>query len=802
MHRKVLSIFFVFTTIFYFVFASDSSYSDDWYMGRPIVSIEFEGLSNVKQSELNGITSSFLDKPFSDETYGELVDRLFALDYFDDIIPYAKHDAKNPDNVLLVLDVTERPIISSISFEGNKKIRNGELRDQINIKTSDIFVESQVLLDERAIRNHYLEKGYTASAVNHKVEYEKDGSVSITFMINEGANTVIKEINFTGNSEFSQRTLKNKISSKEVGLFKDGAYQYSTLEQDKIKILAYYREHGYVDAAVDVDIKTEFNEDKQRDELTLNFHIQEGSLYKFTGLSIIGNEVFTVDELLKNQKLKAGDIYNETKLQEDFNSISSIYFENGYMTNEFNPVPSKDSDRHEISYNLEITERARSHVENIIIKGNTKTKEYVINREVPLESGDVFSRAKVLTGLRNLMNLRYFSNVVPETQPGSEQNLFDLVLNVEEQSTSALQFGMTFSGVTDPSTIPISLFLKLENSNLFGEGKTVSVGTQISNTEQMIDLTYSQNWIGNLPIYFSQNFSFSHSNSHMPVNFVDPNFNFNQNNYFADYQGWSFALSSGIGRRWAFDYAILSLSGGVSTSLNRNDYDESIYTPVDLGISAFANRWGVSNSLFVNFSVDNRDISFDPTKGWFASERISLNGLIPKVEKEFFLRTDTKLEGYLKLLDYPIDDNWALKLVLSGYSGLSMLFPTSSIPIGDSHQLFIDGMFNGRGWGFGTNNAKGNIMLSNSVELRMPIIPGVVGIDFFWDSVAVKENVSDFGKLVLDDFYFSFGPGIRFLMPQFPLHLLFTWRYKHHDNIPKFEENPFQFVLSFNITNR
>lgn len=797
MHRKVLSIVLALITTIGFVAAEE----DDWYMNQPISSIDFEGLNTIKKSELNGIISSFIDQPFTDENYNDLLNRLYALDYFDDIVPYATHDSKNEKNVALVLQVVERPVISSISFSGNKKIRNGELRDQINIKVSDIFVEAHVLLDERAIRNHYLEKGYTKSSISHSIEKNDDGSVDVTFNINEGASTVIKDIKFSGNSVISERTLKNKISSKEVGLFNNGAYQYSTLEQDKQKIIAYYREKGYADATItDVKIEETLNQEKQRNELTITFIIQEGALYTYGGAKLSGNEVFSEEELLKTKKLKVGDTYNETKFQADLAAIYSVYYENGYMTTDINPIPKKDAERNEISYNLYINERGRSHVENIIIKGNTKTKEHVIRREIPIESGDVFSRAKVMTGLRSLMNLQYFSNVVPEPQQGSEQNLVDLVFTVEEQPTSAIQFGMTFSGITDPNEIPISLFLKLENSNLFGEGKTVSVGTNISNTEQTLDLTYAQNWIGDLPIYFSQSLSVSHANSQMAVHHYDENFN-DIPGYFSDYQGWSISTSSSVGRRWAFDFAMLSLSGGVSTSLNRNNYDETVNVPIDPAIGAFANRWGVANSLFANFSMDARDISFDPTKGWFASERLTMHGLIPKLEKEFFIRSDTKAEGYLKLLDIPFDDNWSLKLVLAEQLGITMLFPLNG-EIGDSRQLFIDGMFNGRGWNYASSSVKGNLMLSNNLELRMPLVPGVVGLDFFFDTVVIKNSIADLGKLHIDDFYFSYGPGIRFLMPQFPLHLLFTWRFKTTDGVPHFDKNPFQFVLSFNITNR
>ena len=92
-------------------------------------------------------------------------------------------------------------------------------------------------------------------------------------------------------------------------------------------------------------------------------------------------------------------------------------------------------------------------------------------------------------------------------------------------------------------------------------------------------------------------------------------------------------------------------------------------------------------------------------------------------------------------------------------------------------------------------------MLSNKVELRMPVVPGILGVDAFWDACAVKPSYKDLNNLTLDDFYFSFGPGIRFLIPQLPLHLMFAWRYRVQDGQPKWADTPFTFVLSFNIVN-
>jgi len=799
MYRKILSVLLVLTTLTAFMWSQEDD--SEWYWDQPISKVEFSGLKNIKKSDLTGIISSFIDQPFTDQTYNDMLDRLYALDYFDDITPYAKHASKSNSNVLLVFEVVERPVIKTVNFNGNKKIRNGELRDQIKLKTSDIYIESKALMDERILRNYYLQKGYTASSVTHFIEESEDGGIILNFQIKEGSSTVVKEINFIGNTIASARALKSKLTTKEAGIFKDGAYQPAMIEQDKMVITSYYRERGYADVTiVDVKIDGEENTAKQRNELTVTFVIQEGSRYTYGGLRLAGNEVFSTEELTRGQKLHVGAIYNETKFQEDLRIITNAYYENGYMSNEFYPVPVKDSDRHEISYDLTIREHTRSHVENVIIKGNNKTKEYVISREIPVTPGDVYSKDKIENGLRNLMNLRYFSNVIPEAQQGSEENLVDLIINVEETTTSSFNFGLTFSGTTDPNTIPISLFLKLENSNLWGEGKTISTSTTISNTEQSLDFTYSQNWIGSLPISFTQGLSIGHSQTTVPYNYWTPSLDLSQKYYYMNYQDWSATLSSGLSRRWTPDYAILSLAGGLSTTVSKNIYDEGVYIPVDYNISLNANRWGVGNSIYASFSVDNRDLSYDPTKGWFGSQRVAWYGLIPGLEREMYLRTDTKLEGYLKLFNFQITESYALRLVMANYTGLSMQFPTTT-GISDGSKLYIDGMFNGRGWNNIYKKAKGMAMISNKFELRMPLVPGILGADFFWDAAAVKPTVSDLSNLNLNDFYFSYGPAIRFLLPQFPLHLLFAWKYQIIDGVPRFDENPFNFVLSFCITN-
>ena len=163
MHRKVCALVVLFFATVFSAFSQDS----EWYWEQPISKIDYTGLKNVKKSELQGISSAFIGQPFTTDTYNELLDRLYSLDFFEDITPYAKHDGGKDNKVLLVFEVVERPVIAEINFVGNRKIRNGELREQIKNKSSDIYVEAKILLDERLIRNYYLQKGYTASYITH-----------------------------------------------------------------------------------------------------------------------------------------------------------------------------------------------------------------------------------------------------------------------------------------------------------------------------------------------------------------------------------------------------------------------------------------------------------------------------------------------------------------------------------------------------------------------------------------------------------------------------------------------------------
>ncbi len=781
--------------------ASSDENDEYWYYDKIIRSINFKGLKSVASKDVDGVMNAFLGKKFTDELFSEMIDRIYALDFFDDVVPEALPGDAKRNTVAITFSVVEKPVVARIVVNGNRQIRSTEIKDTISTKEKDVYIPSKISIDERAIRNHYLEKGFTDVKVSSQTRETPKG-IEITFIVDEGRSTVVTAINFIGNKVVSARTLKKKIQLKEHGLLSKGAFQESMLETDRQAILAYYGNEGYIDAEViDVTKSVSVNEKKNRDELTITFAIQEGSQYTYTGVTFIGNRIFSDERLADCIRLKPGVVFNQTKFNEGAMAVSDLYYENGYTSNRFQLNPQKDVENKTIGYQVMIVENVRSHIENIIVKGNTKTKEKVITRELPLESGDIFSKSKVTSGLRNLYNLQYFSAVVPDIVPGSEDNLVDIILSVEEQSTTTIEFGVTFSGVSDPDDLPFALFFKWQDSNVKGSGKTLSSSISLSTDVQSVGLSYGSNWFRDLPISYSISTEFSHSYLNTLRNKIDSVGIVNTEDYYMDYEQYKWTSGFSVGRRWLPDFAILNLTSGINFSLHNNIYDEDTWVPVDTAISNYANKWGWVNSVWTAFSMDDRDINYDPTTGWFASQRATWYGLTP-FEDEYFLQTDTKVEKYFTLFSHQFTDKWLFKLVLMGYSSLSMQFAAKNTSISESNLLYIDGMFTGRGWTTIYNDVRGSALWHNSVELRVPIVPGVLSVDLFGDATTVKDEAKDlFTDLSYEDFYFSVGPGARFTIPQFPLRLLFANTFQVKHATVKWDKN-WKFVLSFNVTNK
>ncbi len=786
--------------------ASVVAQESEWYYDKPIKSIVFEGLTTVKNSEVLPVTNQYLGLPFSDDLYNELLSKVYALEMFEEITPEALSADTQQTAVIIRFTVVENPILSKIIFNGNTQIRSSEIKDAISVKEKSILIQSNIPVDERAVRDLYLNKGFTNVKVGSRLETKEDGTVELTFTIHEGKATIVTAILFEGNLSFSQRTLKNGLTQKEKSIFEKGSFQESYIELDKQALLTYYRDRGYIDATI-LDVKRDvfFNEQDKRDELTLTYIIREGSQYIYKGTVIIGNTLFTTEHLLAQIPIKEGEVFNVTKFSQGIRSIYDVYVETGYTSNLLMPQEIKDSDNKTISYTIEIVEKPRSYIERIVIRGNEKTKEHVILREIPIETGDVYSQTKIQHAYRNLLNLQFFKAVYPDVQQGTEENLIDLIFEVEEQSTTGVEFGFSFSGIADAGSSPISFFAKLSDTNFLGTGRTLGGDVSLSVDQWSIGGKFYENWLFGEPISFglSANLGMKSLTTEQVVYYPALT---DATNYKMDYENFSTSFDVSLGRRWQPNFAIISLVGGIGTVLSKSFYDNAVYYPLDVTVRTANERWGLVNTISASISFDDRDIYYDAAKGWFTSQKLSWTGFIPNFETQFFFRSDTKVEGYFTLLEKKVTDIWTLRFVLFGYSGFSFLLPGGQNEIAPSNKLYIDGMFVGRGWG-NLMTEKGQALWSNNFEFRFPVVTGFISLDAFYDIAILKNTIKDVTSISLNDAYMSWGFGLRITVPQFPLKFLLVaphtirdgqFAYKNTDN----KWWPFEFVLSFNLVNR
>jgi len=801
-------------------FAQQSGSDEDWFQGKPIRDIVFSGLRNISPSELEALTQSYFGRVFDDAVFWEIQSKLYALEYFDRIEPSVQRADTSGSSVIIRFNVIERPVVSRINFVGNSGLRNRELRDVISTRTSDVFNQVKVRADIEAIINKYLEKGYPNVVVNAEESKTADGNITLTFRITERDRISISRIEFEGNTRFSNNALRSQLSLKAKSLINNGAFQESKLLADTEAVATYYHDRGYIDAVVR-DVTRTYETDDKGTNLILTFMIEEGEEFTFGGITFEGNRIFSSEQLSALVTSKVGDILNASKLEMDLQSVADLYYENGYIFNSIMRTPERNNQINVLSYSVSIVERNRAYIEKIIVLGNEKTKTEVILREIPLEPGDVFSKTKVMDALRNLYNLQYFSMIIPDTLPGSAENLMELVFTVEEQMTTDVQAGLTFSGTSDPDTFPISGLFEWTDRNLAGSGNELGVKLSSSIIDSStIAVNYIHRWILGLPLSLGTDISAEFIKRQASMRnqihwfngdeqdafpdgflsyreYVDNN-KLPPNQFLMSYDQWYLSLGLSTGYRWTTFLGSLGLNGGMRFGIIRNSYDE-IFEPFDPTLREGNNTWTPKNSLWTSLSLDKRDVFYDPSRGYYLLERLGLFGILTG-EREHYFKSDSKAQYFKTLFDIPVFKNWNFKSVLALNLGYSVLFkqPGRDIKIEEANKLAIDGMFTARGWS-DQYRYKGLMLLDSWVELRFPLVRGILAFDLFFDAAGIETREGDYFKKIsggdkegdsnftIDNMRFSYGGGLRIAMPQFPIRASIVKRFKFENGDLKWQ---------------
>jgi outer membrane protein insertion porin family len=397
----------------------------------------------------------------------------------------------------LVVRVTENPIINRVAFEGNSKIEDDKLRDEVQSKPRQVFTRARVQADVERILTIYRRSGRYNASVEPKIIKLEQGRVDLVFEINEGDVTGVQRISFVGNEHFSDGTLRGKIRTTESAwwrfLTSDDRYDPDRLNLDRELLRKFYLSEGYADFRV-VSAVAELA--PNREGFFITFTVSEGERYKFGKVDVSTRfQGLDIDVLKSFITVREGDWYDADEVEKTVSALTDVVGSLGYAFVDVRPNIRRNKDNLTIDVTFDIQEGPRVYVERINISGNTRTLDKVIRREFRLAEGDAFSTAKVRRSQERLRNLGFFEKVDVSAAPGSTPDKTNLEVQVVEQSTGDISFGAGYS-----STSGILGDITLRERNLLGKGQEMRLGLSLGTLSTLIDLSFTEPYFLDRPM--------------------------------------------------------------------------------------------------------------------------------------------------------------------------------------------------------------------------------------------------------------------------------------------------------------
>lgn len=783
MFSQMKKIFLCFLILFLLIFSyfnikAQDFVSLDSFIGKKISKIVINGLNIVTKEEILFLLPVKVGDILTIEKINQIIPVLFKTEYFKSINYELSFDIEG--NVIITINIIERELVNKIIVEGNKAISKDKINEVLILQSGDFISEIKIKKSIELIKNLYLDEGFEAPEIDYSIEKnQNDNSVNVTIKIKEKKRYIIKNIVFEGNKIFNSKELLKVMQTKKqfklIFEFNKGVLNQGKLESDLQSIMKLYYSKGYLDVEVIVkDIK--IAETEKEKQITIVISINEGEQYTLNSFVLTGNKLFTLDEFLKPEYVSKDVIYNRIAIQSIAEQIKQYYGNYGYVFANVDVDEQINFTERKVDVILTVTENKRAHVEKIIVKGNTKTKDYVIIRELMIKEGETFSIDKIRQSIYNLYNTQYFSAVDVQFQPGSEDTLINLIIAVEEKNTGQLKFGATFSpGVANS----FGLSGSIAEPNFLGLGLQISADLSIYlENKYILTLSYLDKWFLGEPINFGVSFSASIAQN---TGYVDndsngePDINPENTSSYLTMNYWQdkFSLSFTFGKRWR---PFFSLVGYISGNLLRYHSVEGVTDNPYLSEYAFKpfvefangneNYWSYSGSISLLAKYDTRDYYLFPTKGFFVKGMLGYYGGILFGDSQFI-----KLN-----LGFNINQSLFWKIVFSFNTSLDFIFPQldGQIAVAPEDLLYVNGYTDIRGWKIKMDPYYGKAKGVISFELQREIVMQMLSFTSFIDLGYLLNSPSDLLDISLDKFIGTIGFGVKIQIPQLPLRLYLT----------------------------
>lgn len=384
---------------------------------------------------------------FDPQTLSEDIENLYNTGFFTNV----EVDVEQQDDDKVVLNFSIEPVgrLRSVIIQGNERLKTEKIREQIDLETGVLLSPERISKARRSVREYYRSKGYHDTRISINEKKSDDNWTRLEVKIEEGKRAKVADVEFVGNTVFSDGKLRRQMRNKPTfwsWFLPVGFYNEQEMRDDRLRIQELYENEGYLDFKIN-RVKEIYSDDGKK--VTLKIYVEEGLPYVVRSVDLEGNKLFGDAELKRSLRLRSLNTFSRRLMSRDRADIVSRYQPLGYLDMEVDPriAPKPEKQSVDITYN--INEGEPSYIRDINIRGNTKTQDHVIRRELRLHPGDLANRDKIRDSKRALDNLGYFRSVdlTPKSTPEPDQK--DLDVEVEEQETGQLMLGAGFSSEDD-----------------------------------------------------------------------------------------------------------------------------------------------------------------------------------------------------------------------------------------------------------------------------------------------------------------------------------------------------------------
>ncbi|MBU8872002.1 MAG: outer membrane protein assembly factor BamA [Gemmatimonadales bacterium] len=451
-----------------------------------IAEIQVVGVQTVGSRQVRAWSGFQEGKILTRDLVADGIRRLFDTRKFSDVFIY---ELQVDGGVRLIINLVEFPRIRSITFQGNNKVNDKDLKAAFKAQVGQFANPSVIRRDLQPLREIYHEKGYyNVSMHTDSTVVDANNLQDLVVTVLEGEKVKVKTITFVGADKLKQDDLRDAMEQGTTGFLSRGVFKKQQFEEDRERIVTYCRNHGYLDASVD-DVEMNFRENDK--ELDLVIHFTEGKQYVVGDIHWEGNTVFDDVKIADQVWLEKGKVFKEEEYLGTLDNLQTIYADEGYIY--ITTEPQRDIIDNQVNVRFKFIEGQQAEISDIQISGNVKTFDNVILREMRIFPGDKFSNSRIESTMRDIFQTGFFEDIQPDIRSAEDGDVV-MELQVKEKQTGQFMFGMAYSAQT-----ALSGFIQVAETNFLGRGQNVGVTWQFGSRQRYVDLSYTEPWFLGTP---------------------------------------------------------------------------------------------------------------------------------------------------------------------------------------------------------------------------------------------------------------------------------------------------------------